>query len=61
MDLFAEKIEIAHFRGEEVAFPFDEIRESRTGEISTPLRGVLIGLLLSVPIWAIGFLLFEIF
>lgn len=61
MDLFAEKIEIASFRGEEVAFPFDEIRESSSEEISAPLRGVLIGLLLSLPIWAVGFILFEIF
>ena len=61
MDWSAEKIDVAKFRLDEVDFGLEDIHDSDGEEMSGPLRGVLMGLLMSVPIWAVVFILFKIF
>ncbi len=61
MDWSAEKIDVAKFRLDEVDFALEDLQPSNGEDISGPLRGVLIGLLMSVPIWAAIFILFKFF
>jgi hypothetical protein len=61
MDLSAEKIDVSMISVDESGLVFDEIGEYATEEVSEPLRGVLIGLIFSVPIWISCFIIFKIF
>jgi len=61
MDWSAEKIDISALPVEESSLIFDGINEYTAEEVSGPLRGVLIGLLFSVPIWIFVFVIFKFF
>ncbi|GAA0752690.1 hypothetical protein CA233_22205 [Sphingomonas sp. ABOLD] len=61
MDWSAEKIDVAKLRLDEVDFALEDFQQSNGEEISGPLRGVLMGLLMSVPIWAAIFILVKFF
>lgn len=61
MDYFAEKINVVHAKAEEISFTFEDANELNKEEISKPLRGILNGLILSLPIWGVGYLIFKLF
>lgn len=61
MDYSAEKFNVSEEKAEEIAFTFEGTSESKNMEVSLPLRGVLNGLILSLPLWAAGFVIFKLF
>ncbi|PVX30508.1 hypothetical protein [Sphingomonas pokkalii] len=61
MDYSAEKIDLRNAQMAEIGPMIDgQGTTSRQGD-AEPLKGVLVGLVLSVPIWAVAFLAFKLF
>lgn len=61
MDYSAEKIDLRHARMADANPMLEAVATGAPQEGSEPLKGVLVGLVLSLPIWALGFLAFKLF
>jgi hypothetical protein len=61
VDYSSGKVDICQVQSIELEMNSAGIKDDSEKNEIEPLRGVLIGLVISLPLWAFGFLIFKLF